>query len=229
MNNPNPIPVTTVNADAILFDLDGVLIDSTTSIVQHWREWAEQHNLDLDFILQNAHGMRTIETMRIVAPHLNVEEESRRFTANEITDTAGVVSIDGARPLLTALPPANWAIVTSCGMDLVKIRLSATGLPIPTVLITADDVQNGKPSPEPYLAGARRMGLSVDRCVVIEDAPAGILAGKKAGMRVIAIASTHPRQELLDSGADFVVAKLQNLKVTQSNHQSRLTIHLEGE
>lgn len=229
MNNPNPIPVTTVNADAILFDLDGVLIDSTTSIVQHWREWAEQHNLNLDFILQNAHGMRTIETMRIVAPHLNIEEEARRFTANEITDTAGVVSIDGAWSLLTALPPASWAIVTSCGMDLVKARMAATGLPIPATLITADDVQNGKPSPEPYLAGARRMGLPVDRCVVIEDAPAGILAGKKAGMRVIAIASTHSTEELLESGADFVVAKLQNLNVTRSSHPSCLTIHLEGE
>jgi sugar-phosphatase len=228
MKNSNPIQTYTMECDAILFDLDGVLIDSTTSIVQHWREWADKHNLDLETILQNAHGVRTIETMRVVAPHLNLEDEAARFTANEIIDTAGVIAIQGSYNLLSSIPPDCWAIITSCGLMLVKARMAAAGLPIPETLITADDVQNGKPSPEPYLMGAQRMYLPVDRCVVVEDAPAGITAGKKAGMRVIAIASTHPREELLENGADFVLEKLENLRISQSNNLYRLNIQFEN-
>jgi mannitol-1-/sugar-/sorbitol-6-phosphatase len=205
--------VNQLECEAILFDLDGVLIDSSTCITRHWAEWAAQHDLDLQKIMQIAHGMRTIETIRAIAQHLDAEKETIEFTASEIADTDGVVAIEGAIHVLSGLLPGAWTIVTSGSLDLVKARLIRARLPIPIVLVTADDVRNGKPSPEPYLVGAKRLGLDVEKCVVVEDAPAGVEAGKKAGMRVIGITSTHNRDELLAKGADVIIDHLGDLKI----------------
>lgn len=202
---------------AILFDLDGVLIDSSSCITRHWQEWANQHDLDIHQIMHIAHGMRTIETIRAVAPDLDAEEETRRFTAHEIADTQGVVAIAGAAETLAALPTQAWALVTSGSRELVMARLARTGLPVPGVLVSGDDVRQGKPSPEPYLAAARKLGLTAARCIVIEDAPAGVESGKKAGMRVVGIAATHPREALLERGADVVVEALTNLRIRVTN------------
>jgi sugar-phosphatase len=216
-----------IECDALLFDLDGVLIDSTSCIVRHWRAWADQHGLDLDKIMQNAHGMRTIETMQAVAPHLDAEKEAARFNAQEVVDTEGVVAIEGANQVLSTLPDGAWGIVTSGSRELVRARLKTTGLPIPKILVTGDDVKRGKPDPEPYLVGAERFGVAAERCAVIEDAPAGVEAGKKAGMRVIGVASTHTREELLEKGAEMVVDKLMQLDIRKSVDGNELVIQTE--
>ena len=214
-----------LECDAILFDLDGVLIDSTTCIIRHWKHWADQHQLNLDDIMQVAHGIRTIETIRMVAPHLDAKQEEEAFTAREIADTEGVLVIDGARRILESLPQDAWAIVTSGSFELATARLKRAGLPIPGVLITADQVTQGKPAPEPYVVGAKRLGVPVERCVVIEDAPAGVEAGRNAGMRVLGIPATHSNEELLDKGADFVIGRLANIEFRESTDEHRLLLY----
>ncbi len=188
--------MTRLDCDAMLFDLDGVLIDSSTCITRHWSRWAQQHSFDLAAIMEVAHGMRTVETMRLVAPHLDLEAEAARFTAAEVAETDGVVQIEGASELLGMLPAEAWAVVTSAGLDLAKSRMRRAALPLPRLFVTSDDVKQGKPAPEPYLLAAERMGLATDQCVVLEDSPAGIEAAQAAGMRVIAITTTHERDEL---------------------------------
>jgi sugar-phosphatase len=212
--------------DAILFDLDGVLIDSTVCITRHWQQWAAHHNLDLDRVMEFAHGIRTIETIRLVAPHLPAEEETKRFTAIEVVDTEGVVAIDGAFRLLGLIPPGSYAIVTSGSRELAQARLRHAGLPIPDVLVTADDVVQGKPSPEPYLLAVKRLGMAAKRCVVIEDAPAGVEAAYTAGIPVIAITTTHSREKLLKANA--IIETLHALSVTsESGKSTRLLIQIE--
>lgn len=217
--------MTKLDCDAVLFDLDGVLIDSTSCITRHWAAWAYRHGLDLATVMQAAHGVRTIETMRLVAPHLDLEAEAARFTAREVADTDGVVVIDGAARLLSGLPQDAWGIVTSGSNGLARARLARAGLPVPDTLVTADDVRQGKPSPEPYLVGAERLGIPVAGCVVVEDAPAGIEAARAAGMRVIGVASTHPREGLL--GTEAVARQLSDLSISAgAGDGGRLTIRI---
>jgi sugar-phosphatase len=208
---------------AILFDLDGVLIDSTTNIIRHWQQWAQRHGLDLAEIMHIAHGRRTIETMRLVAPHLPVEEETRHFAAIEAADTEGVITIAGAPALLSSLPADAWAIVTSGSRDVATARLKSRGLPVPRIMVTADDVINGKPAPEPYLAAANALGVPAKQCVVIEDSPAGIAAARAAGMRSVAVASTHADHEL--AAATAIARQLSDIQV-DTGRDGRLTIHV---
>ena len=212
--------------DAMLFDLDGVLIDSTSCVIRHWQRFADQHGLDLATIMQAAHGVRTIETIRLVAPHLDAERETAEFTAREVQDTEGVYAIEGARSLVDTLPEDAWAVVTSGSAALARTRLRAGGLPVPATLVTANDVRQGKPAPEPYLVGAKRLGVAPGRCLVIEDAPAGIASGKGAAMRVVGVASTHSRQKLLAAGADAVVDRLTDLTIRQGPTGYRLMVRL---
>jgi sugar-phosphatase len=213
--------------DAILFDLDGVLIDSSACIERHWRVWASEHGLDLAAIMAEAHGKRTIETMRLIAPELDCEREAERFTALELADTEGVLIVDGASRLLNVLPLDAWAIVTSAGTDLALARLKQAGLSIPLVLVGADDVKAGKPAPEAYLVGAARMGIPPERCVVVEDSPSGIQAGRRAGMRVIAVATTHAKLSL--TGGDTVLDSLVDLRISRRfSGGARLGIEIAG-
>lgn len=161
--------------------------------------------------MQVAHGRRTIETMQLVAPYLPLDEEARRFEAAEVLDTGGIVAIDGALDLLNSLPPGAWAIVTSGSRALATARLRSRCLPVPGIMVTADDVVNGKPHPEPYLTAAARLGLTPDQCVVVEDAPAGLAAAHAAGMRTIAVASTHGAEEL--AAATVIANQLRDLQV----------------
>jgi mannitol-1-/sugar-/sorbitol-6-phosphatase len=216
-----------LECEAVLFDLDGVLIDSSQCITRHWKEWADRHGLDLNLIMQVAHGLRSIDTMRLMAPRgLDVEEEARQYDAQEVRDHAGVTAIEGAHQVLAALPEDAWAVVTSGSTQLARGRMAYVGLPIPRVLVTADDVQQGKPAPGPYLLGAKRLGAAVEECVVIEDAPAGIQAGKRAGMRVIGIAATHAREALLETGANIVIDRLADLIICKTANDRRLTIQI---
>jgi sugar-phosphatase len=214
-----------LECDALLFDLDGVLIDSSSCITRHWEEWTRQHGLEVADVMQIAHGLRTVETIRIVAPHMDAEKEAERFTAVELADTEGVVAIEGALPLLEALPRDVWAIVTSGSRELAVARLRRAGLPVPHTLVSGDDVRQGKPAPEPYLVGASRLGKAVEGCLVIEDAPAGIEAARAAGMQVICIASTHSREEL---DCSVVVDRLSALHILLGvGEGSRLLVQID--
>jgi sugar-phosphatase len=208
---------------AILFDLDGVLIDSTESIMRHWGQWAQRHGLDLAEIMQVAHGRRTVETMRLVAPHLPAEEEARAFAAIESADTEGVVAIDGAAALVDPLPAEAWAIVTSGTRDVATARLRSLGLPVPRIMVTAEDVVNGKPDPEPYLAGAGRLGVPAEHCVVVEDSPPGLAAARAAGMRTVGVVSTHAYDDLV--AATAIAWRLGDIRIAAGS-DGRLVIRV---
>jgi len=142
------------SAKAILFDMDGVLMDSTPSVERVWRTWAVKHGLDPEHIADQAHGRRSIETIRAVAPELDAEKENLKVEQMEIDDKEGVTALPGAAELLAHLPADKFAIVTSATRPLAVARLGYAGIPVPRYMITADDVANGKPSPEPFLKGA---------------------------------------------------------------------------
>src|SRR5262252_941325 len=208
---------------AILFDLDGVLVDSTKAVDREWREWAARKGVDGDAIMAIAHGVRTIEVIRRVAPHLDAEKEAAAIENHEAHDQRGVTVMPGASDLLKAIPDGHWAVVTSGSRLLAKNRLRHCGLPVPDVLVTSDDVTNGKPHPEPYLMGAKRLGFRPEECLVIEDAPAGIQSARAGGMRVIGMASTYAVAKLTE--ADAVVQNLAEIRTTP-NGAGKLIIDL---
>ena len=187
---------TVLHVRALLFDFDGVLVDSTAAVTQAWMRWGRDHGLQLT--ADGIHGVRAVESIRQVAPHLDAEHEARRVEQAEIDLVDHVRAIHGAAPLLAALPDDRWAIVTSGTRRLAVSRLNAIGLPHPSVFITAEDVRQGKPAPDPYLLAAERLDVAAADCVVVEDSPAGVLAGRRAGMPVIAVTTTHDRAEFDD-------------------------------
>ena len=178
---------------AILFDMDGTLLDSRAAVERVWHEWAASHGRDAGPVLAVCHGRRTIDTVREFAiPGLDEEAEARKLEASEIDDTAGVVAIAGAAELLARLPAGRFAVVTSASRALATRRLKAAGLPIPALMINAEMVAHGKPDPEGYMKGAALCGTTADQCLVFEDAPAGIEAGRRAGSDVVAITAARP-------------------------------------
>ena len=188
--------VVELKARALLFDLDGVLVDSTASVEKHWRNWANRHGLDADALIAVVHGRRAIDTIRERAPHLDAEAELASLVAAEAEDTSGVVAMPGAARLLASLPARRWAIVTSGVREVALARLKAAGLPMPNVLVTADRVAKGKPDPEGYLAAAAELRERPAHCIVVEDAPAGVEAAKRGGMRCIALLTTHRAEDV---------------------------------
>lgn len=177
----------------ILFDMDGTLLDSRIAVERVWRNWAASHGRDSSLILAECHGRRTIDTVREFGiPGLDVEAESRKIEAMEIADTEGIVAIAGVAELLARLPIDRWAIVTSASRALATRRLMAAGLPVPERMINAENVTHGKPDPEGYQKGALLLGTTADQCLVFEDAPAGIEAGRRAGSDVVAITAARP-------------------------------------
>lgn len=186
---------------AILFDLDGVLVDSTGSVERVWRKWAVKHHFDPGYVIEIAHGRRSIETVRQLAPEADAERENAIIENMEIADREGVVALPGAAELLRTLPEDRFAIVTSGTRALATARLGYARLPVPQQLITGDDVVNGKPSPEPYLKGAELLGYAPGDCLVFEDAPAGVRSALAAGMHVIALLTTYPAKDLDAAGA----------------------------
>ncbi len=191
----------TFSCSAILFDLDGVLVDSTRQVDREWREWAARKGVDGDAVMAIAHGVRTIEVIRRVAPHLDAEAEAAAIESHEASDQRGVVVMPGALDLVSSIPENRWGVVTSGTRPLAQNRLRYCGLPVPDVLVTSDDVVNGKPDPEPYLKGAERLGMKPADCIVIEDAPAGIQSARAGGMKVIGLASTYPVTRLSEADA----------------------------
>lgn len=203
-----------IRCRGVLFDLDGVLVDSTPAVARVWTWWARQHGFpDPDEIVRLAHGRPSIATIRELLPHADHDAENRELQRREIEDTDGVVPLPGTLELLQAIPAEKWAIVTSCTRRLAEVRIAAAGLPKPKYMVTSTDITNGKPHPEPYLKGATLLGATGAECVVIEDAPAGIRAGKAAGAHVIALRTTSGDAELRDSGADWIVNDCAELSV----------------
>jgi sugar-phosphatase len=181
---------------AILFDLDGVLVDSTAYVEEQWRRWATAKGLLPEPFLQVCHGRRAVETIRLAAPHLDAEAEVAAFQPDEAADARAIEPIEGAARLLEALPMGTWAVATSGPRAAATDRLRRAGLPSPTVLVCAEDVIHGKPSPDVYLMAAASLAVDPSECVVIEDAPAGVQAARAARMGVVALTTTHRREEL---------------------------------
>ncbi|HEY2377243.1 MAG TPA: HAD-IA family hydrolase [Gemmatimonadaceae bacterium] len=211
-----------MHCDALLFDLDGVLVDSAECVRRICTDWAIARGLDPGHVLRWSQGRRVQDTVRAVAPHLDVDMEVAALVAMEAATTAGLRSVPGTHALVPTLPPNAWAVVTSGARPVATLRLTHVGLPLPQILITGDDVARGKPDPEGYLAAAAALGVAPADCVVIEDAPAGLEAAGAAGMRSVGIAGTVPASEL--RSATVVVPSFAVLRISLSAHSPR--IHL---
>src|SRR3989442_7059304 len=194
-----------IRCRGVLFDLDGVLVDSTPAVARAWAGWARERGFEPDEVVKKAHGRPSISTIRELLPHADHAAEDREVERREIADVEGVIPLPGAMELLKALPLERWAIVTSCTRALAHVRIAAAGLPKPKHLVTSTDVKHGKPDPEPYVKGAQFIGVPASDCIVIEDAPAGIRAGKAAGARVLALRTTASDTELQQAGSDWIV------------------------
>ena len=202
-----------VQCKAVLFDLDGVLIDSTRAVARVWHRWAVEHRFEPEEVIKRAHGRPSLTTLREYLPDADHAVENREVERREMEDLEGVVLLPGSVQLLAELPPDRWTIVTSCTRPLAETRLRAAGLPIPERMVTSNDIRNGKPHPEPYLNGASVLGFSAADCVVVEDVPAGIRAGKASGANVIAFRTTVKDPELLAAGADWVLNNCSDIAV----------------
>lgn len=205
-----------ISCAAILFDMDGVLIDSTPAVSRVWANWAREHGFDPERVVRLAHGRPSLTTVRELLPDADHEAENREVERREIADLEGVAPLPGARQLLASLPVDRYAIVTSSTRKLAEVRLGAAGLPLPRTFVTSSDILNGKPHPEPYLKAAGKLGVQPGDCVVVEDVPSGIRAGKTAGARVIALPTTVEAAELRAAGADWIVASCQDISALAS-------------
>jgi len=211
------------SCSAILFDLDGVLVDSTGAVDREWRAWAQRKGIDGDAVMAIAHGVRTLEVIQRVAPHLDAEAEVCELERREADHQEGVTVMPGAAELVNSIPEGRWCVVTSGTLLLASARLRFCNLPVPKVMVTADDVAHGKPHPEPYLKGAELLGFDPADCLVIEDAPAGIQAARAGGMKVIGITSTYAAHALQHANA--VIGKLGQIQVT-SNGAGKLRVKI---
>jgi mannitol-1-/sugar-/sorbitol-6-phosphatase len=194
--------------DAVLFDLDGTLIDSRVALERSWGRWAQEEQVDL-FALQGSHGMPAAEIVARLVPAPRVEAALARIIHYETTETEGVVARPGSRESLAALPHGTAALVTSCTRPIAAARAGAARLTLPAAVVTFDDVRRGKPAPDPFLAGAAALGLDPARCLVVEDAPAGLTGARAAGCATLAVDGTHHLDEL---DADAAVPDLSHLR-----------------
>jgi mannitol-1-/sugar-/sorbitol-6-phosphatase len=214
-----------INCSALLFDMDGVLIDSTPAVARVWRCWASEHGLNPEEVVRKAHGRPSISTIREYLPHADHELENREVERREMEDLEGVVALPGSIALVASIPYDRWTIVTSSTRPLAEVRLRAAGFKIPQQLITSSDIVNGKPHPEPYLKAASVLGFPAGACVVVEDVPAGIRSGKSAGARVIAYRTTSEDAELLNAGADWIVDNSGNISASMGDANLTLTLN----
>ena len=195
----------------ILFDMDGVLVSSLGSVERSWTKWGAMRNVDGALAIKTAHGQRAIETVRKLRPDLNDVEELKLIEEIEIADKDDIEVLQGVPRILAALPEKYWTIVTSATEKLARSRLGYAGLAIPSHIITADMVTDGKPHPEPYLKGAALLGLKPEDCLVIEDSSSGAIAGHAAGCKVLATLFSHTTKEL--AAADWIVQSLEDVTV----------------
>jgi mannitol-1-/sugar-/sorbitol-6-phosphatase len=180
----------------VLSDLDGVLVDSHASIMRAWRRWGRAHGVEREAVDAVRHGSPTGEIVATLTPGLDAAAEARALDLGQAEDAGDVVALPGAADVLRAFAPEAIAVVTSCTAGLARARLHAAGLEPPAVLVTADLLRRGKPDPEGYLRAARELGAEPADCVVLEDSPAGVRAGRDAGMHVVGILTTHAAEDL---------------------------------
>src|ERR1035438_4499034 len=210
----------------LLFDMDGVLIDSTPAVARVWHRWAVEHGLEPETVVRMAHGRPSRMTIRELLPNADIDAEDREVERSEMEDLDGIVLLPGARQLLDSLPSDCWTIATSCTRPLAEVRLRAAGLPIPKTMITASDVKIGKPHPEPYLKAAAILNCAASDCLVVDDAPAGVRAGKAAGARVIAFLTTMIRRDLEDAGADWIVQNCADIAACNDDDGLQLSLSM---
>jgi mannitol-1-/sugar-/sorbitol-6-phosphatase len=208
---------------AVLFDMDGVLISSIEADERSWLRWARLHGIEDAFPIQSTHGRRTVDTIRALRPDLDLTVELDRMEDFDAEDTLGLTLYPGVQELLAKLSPGQWSIVTSASERVMRHRLGVLQVPLPLHIVTGDRVHCGKPDPEPYQIAAAQLGLNPSDCLVIEDAPSGIRAGKSAGCPVLAVASSHRTHDLLE--ADWVIESLRDLDL-EMGQDGRITCRL---
>jgi sugar-phosphatase len=216
--------MTEIHCAALLFDMDGVLINSTPAVARVWRRWALEHGFNPEEVVARAHGRPSLTTVREYLPNADHEAENREVERREINDLEGIVPLPGALDLLASLPPDRWTIVTSCTRPLAEVRIKAAGLPLPKKLITSNDITHGKPHPEPYLKGADVLGFAPAECIVLEDVPAGVRAGKAAGARVIAFKTTVQDKVLREAGADWILNNCADIRLLGCGQNLKLVL-----
>lgn len=188
---------TIIAARTLLFDMDGTLVDSTAAVERIWGSWARSHGVDFEQFVHRMHGRRAIDTMREIAPPgVDPVQAVAQIDEAELIETDGIVPIKGAAELIASLPAGSWALVTSARPPLARARMAAAGLPMPEVVVTSADVSQGKPHPACYLQALQRTDCPADLALVFEDAPAGLAAGRDAGCRTIALATTSAPEQL---------------------------------
>jgi sugar-phosphatase len=216
--------MTTVSAQALLFDMDGVLINSIPAVERVWSRWAAGRGFNVQEVLQHAHGRPSIATLRDLLPDADHEAENCIIEQAEIDDVDGIVPLPGVKELLAALPHDRWAIVTSCTRPLAEVRIRAAGLPTPELFITANEIMHGKPNAEPYLKGAAGLGFAPEQCIVVEDALAGIASGKNAGARVIAFTTTASIDDLVAVKPDWILKDCSAMRLEGSEPDLQLAL-----
>jgi sugar-phosphatase len=209
--SPSPVQI---HCKGILFDMDGILISSIASVERSWAKWANLRGVDPDYACQIAHGCRAIETIARLRPDLDGEAELKVIEDIEVADGEGLTVLPGVLMLLAALPKESWTVVTSATDRLAFARMTDAGIPVPERIVTANYVTYGKPHPEPFLAGARLLGVEPEDCVVFEDSSSGVLAGRAAGCTVVATTFSHPIESL--DAAHYLVKDLTGVTATQS-------------
>jgi sugar-phosphatase len=191
-----------IACQAVLFDLDGTLVDSAVCVEQVWTAWSARHGLDPAHVVPLSQGRQQQATIALVAPDLDAGAESGWLRRAEEDCRDGIAAVPGAAALLAALPPGQWAVVTSGWQRLAEIRLAVAGLPRPRVLVTSDEVAASKPAPDGYLRAAAELGVPPQACLVVEDAPVGVAAARAAGLRVLGVTTTFGPDELR---ADYLI------------------------
>lgn len=215
-----------IDCQGLLFDLDGVLVDSTPAVARVWTIWARKHGFDPEETVRKAHGRPSLATIRELLPNADHQQENALVERMEIEDVSDVVPLPGTLELLGSLPAERWTVVTSCTRALALVRLQVAGLPVPQKMVTSTDIVNGKPHPEPYLKGAGLLGIAPQDCVVFEDAPAGIRSGKAAESRVVAFQTTESDDRLRLAGADWIVKDASAVRVAASDGFEKISLIL---
>lgn len=204
--------------EALLFDMDGTLVETTQAVERCWRAWAKDHDVDIRRVLEICHGRQSRTTIKEVAPHLDTEAAAQDLLRRELDEKGGVQPIFGAKEFLEALGDRPWTVVTSAARPLALHRLKLAGLPVPEHMVTAEDVAHGKPHPSCFLLGAERLGAAAIRTLVLEDSLAGLEAGRKAGMQTLQICASHPP---FDKASPLRTRDYRNAEIAELSHKGR--------